>query len=173
MATLRRRRPGAGIRRVNWWLNPPTENAPNVRTERHVIGATCRAISARREWRRERTFDATPTDKSIGDQCGAHSGGRVASVSVGVESVDVMDRVLDEFVVAHGGAACDDLVGLVTEDGSDAFECSRSGGVDAGKLKVAAPVLRGQRRVRMLSRSGASLRKKLTRPCASLPVSSL
>jgi hypothetical protein len=57
------------------------------------------------------------------------------SVSVGVGSVEVMDRVLDEFVVAHGGATGNEFVGLVVaEDGSDAFECSGSGSVDPGEV---------------------------------------
>src|SRR5262249_60129954 len=40
-----------------------------------------------------------------------------------------------EFVVAHRGAASEGCVGLVVaEDGPDAIECSRSGGVDAGEV---------------------------------------
>jgi hypothetical protein len=49
--------------------------------------------------------------------------------------VKVIDCVLDELVVGHAGATCDEFVGLiVAEDGSDAFECSGSGSVDAGEV---------------------------------------
>jgi N-acetylglucosamine-6-sulfatase len=67
------------------------------------------------------------------------------SVSVGVGSVEVMDRVLDEFVLAHGGAAGSEFVGLVVaEEGSDAFECSGSGSVDPGEVASAGECAPGE-----------------------------
>jgi hypothetical protein len=57
------------------------------------------------------------------------------SVSVGIGSVEVIDCVQDEFVVAHGGAARDEFVGLlVAENGSNLIERSRSVGLKAREV---------------------------------------
>ena len=58
------------------------------------------------------------------------------SALVGVGAVrEVLDGVVDEFVVAHGGATYEEVVGsFIAEGATDAVECSRSRRVDTQEL---------------------------------------